>query len=284
MTPPLSIIVPTREADQLGPYLPTLIAEAHSVDAEIVVAGPVQLATRDPAVRVVYTESQDQLELRALAIAETTGDVVAVGEDHAAPARGWAEAVLRAHRERPDAPGIIGCIVNATTSTIGHRANYATFAAMYAPPLQYVPLRVPPISAVSFKRSALVGVEEPGALESKLLPRLFREGRLAVDDRILSRHYQPFGLRTSMRNTFASARVGHGYAADGLDRAQRRRMARHVVTRTPGEQWRAVRVARPRNDLRRRDLPAFAFLQMVLIAGGVVGTLRGPGHAGDVVA
>src|SRR5262249_45304077 len=148
------------------------------------------------------------------ALIEARGAIVAIGEDHAVPRPGWCEAVIRAHAERPEAPAIVGCLVNATDATVAGHANFLAFAAPWQPPMPTLPpKRPPPSSTLSLKRSALEGIEDeaPGWFEAGLLPALFEEGRLVADDRIVVDHHQDHGGLWSVVNAFHSARSSYGF-------------------------------------------------------------------------
>ena len=158
-------------------------------------------------VRRIPEEDKDMMRLRLRGIHESTGDVVAIGEDHAVPRPDWCQALIRAHAEHPDALAVAGALVNATDATAVGRANFRWFASPWQPPLE--PLyqeRPPPTSAISFKRDALFGLSEVGDLEGAVMPRLCWAGRIAGDGRIVADHFQDHGLRWSVGNGYHGGR------------------------------------------------------------------------------
>jgi hypothetical protein len=237
-------------------------------------------------VRWIPVWDANLLRLRSLAVRSARGAVIAIGEDHSVPTPGWCAAILRAHAEHPAAAAVAGCLVNATDRTVAGRANFLAFAAQYAPPMPSLPdNQPPPASTLSFKRDALAALDDaPGSLESEVIPRLFREGRITPDDRVVVEHHQDFGILWSVGNSFASARSSYGYARPRLEPAQRWEVVRWVLTRMPAVLWRDTRDARGKVQRLGRDLPAIAVIQAAAVAGGAVGTLAGPGRAPERVA
>jgi hypothetical protein len=281
--PPLSVVIPTRRPfSSLGHLLDAVVPEVVAVGGEvIVVGGTAEEGTPSrPGVRFVPVDDANIMRLRADAFAETNGDVIAVGEDHAYPMAGWAEAVLRAHAEHPDVPVVLGCLVNTTNRTAAARANFLAFAAPFAPPMLTVPTRPPPVSVVSIKRDALADARGvPGALETALLPELFLEGKMVIDDRILVDHRQPFGLVKAMRNAFAVARASYGYARPSWSRREQHASARWALTRIAPRVMREARFERARAHSPRRDLLVVALIAMAMASGATIGSLIGPGRA-----
>jgi len=143
----------------------------------------------------------------------------------------------------------------------------------------------PPVSTLSFKREALTELTDtPGALESELIPRLFAEGRMVADDRVVVGHHQDFGVVWSIWNAFASARSGYGYARSQLDPLERRRVARWVLAHMTRQLWRDSRDAGGRSRRLRRDVPFIAVIQTAAVVGAVFGILAGPGRGPRRVA
>jgi hypothetical protein len=187
--------------------------------------------------------------------------------------------------EHPDAAAVVGCLVNASDETLSGRANFVAFAASYAPPMPSLPSVPPPVSTLSFKRDALVDLTDaPGALESELIPRLFAERRMVADDRVVVAHHQDFGVVWSIWNAFASARSGYGSARSRLDPADRRRVARWIVTHMRRRLWRDSCDARGKTRRLRRDAPVIAVIQGAAVAGAAFGILVGPGRGPHRVA
>jgi hypothetical protein len=172
--------------------------------------------------------------------------------------------------------------VNATAETLSGRANFLAFAAPFQPPMPVVPpLRPPPVSAVSVKRWALADLSSaPGDLEALILPRLFEEGLIAADERILVDHYQDHGLIWAILNSFHSARASYGRLQQSLGRSERLQVARWSLSGWPR---RMMREARSRTT-DPRELGAVAMIAIGCTLGAVVGSLGGPGRSRARVA
>ena len=285
--PSLSVVFPVRKGRSLLEVLRPVVDQVESVGGEIVVVdgSGEQVRTTFP-VRWIAVCDTNLLRLRSIAVRAARGAVVAIGEDHAVPRPGWCEAILRAHSEHPSAAAVAGCLVNATDRTVAGRANFIGFAAQYSPPMPSLPRQQPPpASTLSFKREVLDELgDSTGRLESDLIPLLFREGRIAADDRVLVEHHQDKGILWSAQNAFASARAGYGYGRSRREPGRRRDIVRWVLTRMPRVLWHDARDGRAKTRYRRRDLPAIALIQTSAVAGATLGTLGGPGRAPDRVA
>lgn len=268
--------------------LEVLLPEAERTGTEVVVVGGVGPGETAPSacVRLVHTPSPDMLELHKLGIEAASGEVVAIGEDHAVPRPGWCEAVLRAHAERPDVPAVVGCLVNATDGTVAGRANFLAFAAAWQPPMPELPAhRPPPASTMSFKREALraVASQPPGWLEAELMPSLFSRGLMAADDRVVVDHHQDHGSLWSVVNAFHSARSSYGAQCASMPAARRRKVARWAAEKVSRQLREEARQGSDRTAgvLERRLIGLIAFAAGV---GAVTGALRGPGRSPDRLA
>lgn len=280
--PPLSIVIPTREdLDALVPVLEALGPQVDRTGAEVLIVGPVKSPA--PAwVRVIVVDDDDIFRLRALGLRGARGAVVAIGEDHALPSEDWCEAIIRAHAERPDSPAVVGCMHNGTAATVGGRSNFLAFAAPFQPPMPALRARRPPPSSiVSLKASALAASRDrPGHLEAELLPRLFEQGRMTTDDRIVIDHNQDHGVRWAIVNAFHSARASYGAARPGLSRAERLRTARWSIRHWPAR----ILVEAREAGGSALDMVAVAAIALAAATGAALGSLAGPGGSPARVA
>lgn len=288
--PPLSVVIPVREGlAEIAPVLETLIPAAAAAGVEVVVIGELEPDATPPAdlVRLIRMPVADMHLLRRRALAEARGELVAVGEDHAVPRADWCTAVIRAHAERPEAPAIAGCLVNATDATVAGRANFLAFASPWQPPMPDLPGgRPPPSSTLSFKRAALEGIGSrlPGWFEADLIPSLFAAGKMAADERIVVDHYQDHGSLWSIRNSYDSARSSYGYERAKLDPAARRTLARWAIANIPGRLRREARAGSAGRRLPVLEAALIALIALAAGIGGAAGTLRGPGRSAERVA
>jgi hypothetical protein len=285
---PLTVVVATREgAEPLAPVLAALTPQLRASGADaVVVCGSREAAPAglDDAVTWIATEGRNLLELRQIAIEHARGVVVAFGEDHAVPGPGWVDAILRAHREHPYAAMVVGCLVNATDTTVVGRANFLAFAAPFTPPMKRLPGRPPPFATVSIKQRELeFPFVNPGDIESELIPKLLEEGSVACDDRIVVHHYQDHGVRWSVVNAYFNACANYGYAHEGVSRARRNEVLRWIcsrlLTRQIGEVWAGRSMMRS-----PLDFVLGVILSAATTLGAVVGTMTGPGRAAEQVA
>lgn len=269
--------------------LEVLLPEAERTGTEVLVVGNVAVGEVEPSerVRFVRTPTADMLVLHKLGCAAAGGEVVAIGEDHAVPRPGWCEAVVRAHAERPEAPAVAGCLVNATDRTLAGRANFLAFAAAWQPPMAELPAgRPPPASTLSFKRAALDGIgDEPeGWLEAELVPRLFARGSMVADDRVVVDHHQDHGSLWSVRNAFHSARSSYGAQRARLDRAGRRKVARWALAHVPGRLRAEARAGAGDGGLGAAERALVATISLAAGLGAGIGALAGPGRSPDRLA
>jgi hypothetical protein len=283
--PALSIVIPARDGiAEVEALLPPLLADAATVDAEVVVVGGPP-APAPAGVAFHPLAEADLWRLRLEAVRRARGEVVAVGEDHAVPEPGWSQAVLDAHARNPEAAAVVGGLVNATDATVAGRANFLSFTSPWQAPLNELPSRrPPPVSTLSFKREILAGLEHPGDLETDLMPRLFNEGRMvaAPDVRVL--HYQDHGLVWPVRNGFWNCRTAYGYARSRMDARHRRDVMRWALTRGAREHFaEAVEGSRGMTS-RARELAVVAVIVAATALGTVAGLLTGPGRAPELTA
>lgn len=280
----LSVIITTRDLTaQVVSIAQRFAPQLAEVGGEVLIVGGRAGAHGDTlgGARHIATDDPDFMRLRACGLAEARGDVVAIGEDHAFPAEGWARAVLRAHDEHPDVPMVLGCLVNVTDRTAAARASFLGFAAPFTPPMPDVPGRPPPISVVSIKRDALGdAARHPGDFENEVLPRLHREGRVVADDRIVAEHWQPFGPWASFSNGFDITRASYGYARTrngARPLAEAARLARGVARSI----WYEATSRRKLSGGPRRDLVLIALIAAASGVGAGVGARWGPGSSAD---
>lgn len=287
--PRLSVVIPARDGlAEIAPVLEALLPIAEANGVEIVVVGGVD-GEEPPAaaVRLVPMPDADLYALRRRGMAEASGEVIAVGEDHAVPRQGWCEAVIRAHEENPDAAAVVGALVNATDSTLAGRANFLAFAAAWQPPLTELPVRrPPPSSTLTIKREALNGIESEslGWLESALIPNLFAKGMMVADGRVTVDHYQDHGSLWSIRNAFDSARASYGYHYRRFALSRRRRIARWAVRGIPRRLLEEAREASAGGPIGRSESVLIALIALAAGLGGATGALLGPGRSPQRVA
>ncbi|MGA2471175.1 MAG: hypothetical protein ABSG64_10845 [Solirubrobacteraceae bacterium] len=264
--------------------LASLMPQARSTGAEILIVGATDGVT-NTGVRLVAVDDDDMLRLRMVGAHEARGEIVAFGEDHAIPRADWCEAIIRAHAERPDMAVIVGCFCNGTSATLAGRANFFSYASPYGAPMPVLPqLRPPPISLLSFRRRALEGAcEEVGDLEAILVPKLFDDGQMAANDRVLADHYQDHGVWWSIVNGFNSARASYGYQRRRLSWRARIEQARWSIIHWPPRLLGEAREATRGEPGRGWLLAVVGMIVAATAVGAAMGSLLGPGSSPDRV-
>ncbi len=214
------------------------------------------------------------------------GEIIAVTEDHVAPAPDWCDRILAAHRANPNAIAIGGAVENGTTE---HLVDWATFIVTQTPfvgPLRNGPAeRIAGAATVTYKRDAVdrrPSHGDFGAIELFDTAEMRRPGELLLnDDSIRVSHHQSTGLGLTTALQFHNGR-----AIAGL---RRREMARGDWARLLGSPIlplyrtaRSVRLAWSRWIPKSRivvTLPLIVFFHYSQMAGEVVGYVRGPGSS-----
>ncbi len=132
-------------------------------------------------------------DLRERAIAASTGDVVAVTEDHCVVAEDWCQRTLAAHAEWPEADIIGGAVRNGAPEPVAWAAFLISNGAFLHPVGSGERPIVTGHANVSFKRRALWGWGAGGLEDGRYREALrSRGGRLFVDGRIRVLHIQSF--------------------------------------------------------------------------------------------
>lgn len=284
--PPLTVVIAVRTGlDEIEPVLNAMLPQARRTGAEMLIVGPVEGPAPESA-RLVRVDDGDIFRMRLAGLKEARGEIVAIGEDHAILRPDWCEAVLRAHAERPDALAIVGCLVNATDRTLGGRANFLGFAAPFQPPMpELPPLRPPPLSTLSLKRETLAELDGVlGRFETMLVPRLFADGRMVADDRIVVDHHQDHGVIWAIVNAFHGARSAYGYLRTQLGMRERLSQARWSLANWPRRILGEAREATRGEPGGRAELAIVALVATAVGVGGAVGSLAGPGRSPRRVA
>jgi hypothetical protein len=251
-------------------------------NAEVLVAVGNEIATPAPGppCRVVHCPGADVFELRARALAEARGDIIAILEDHNYPTGDFCARVLTAFAEHADADGVVGSATNGALGLLDRASFLLTWGPFLAPMPEVTLDRCPPPGVVAFRRSALpTSAPAPGWLEYEMTPELRQRGQLVADDRVQINHVQHLGLRAFPIQYHA----GRGYA--GLEHEPRssipkRQRVREAI-RLPALLVRQTREGLQRGGQRESGacLAAIAAFAVCNAMGQIVGVLRGPGKS-----
>jgi hypothetical protein len=276
--------------DVLGPALQAVAGELVIVDGTPDASGvnPDAVAAPSRRVRVVRVRVPDVFELRAVGLAEASGEIVAITEDHCIPSPDFVSMILRAHAEHSQAL-VAGAVVNGSTERAIDRANFLAVHARNLPPRSSKPPAgwIPSPSNVSYKRAALPRSKPArGWIETVLNVRMLFEGKVALDDRVLVRHIQCRGILATFGNHFHAGRSmgGLGREAVGPRSDQLRwgfRMAPLIPFALTRPAWERRSLADSREVMKVSAL-VFA-LGCADAIGFLAGVLAGPGQSPKLV-
>jgi hypothetical protein len=213
-------------------------------------------------------------ELRARAVEQARGEIIALTEDHCIVGADWCAQILEAFRRNPGAIGVTGPVLNGSTEHLIDWANFLhTFGSCFPPVNKGQRDRSPPAANVAYRRSALgSGPIAPGWIELELNGRLFRDRLFHMHDGITVTHVQSHGFWGTLR-----AHFDNGRSTTGLHRVPSRRL------QLPWNLFRgALRCMS--NDARsspavRASLPLMFLLSCCHSAGEVTGMMAGPGRS-----
>jgi Glycosyl transferase family 2 len=285
----LSVIVTcTQPWPELRGCLDRLLPQSRPGDVEILVAdgsehgGPPEVTHE--SLRWLRCPGRGPHELRLAGLTEAGGDVVAITEDHCDVAPDWCEQVLAAHTKHPDVIAIAGPITNGAVNRGMDRASFFLVHALNVPengarPEDWFP---PAGSNASYKREQIVSlVRRPGDLELVVVPQLWAQGQLVLDERVFVAHSQSMRATEHVRNHFHSARSHAGLVAERHAPAGRRALARDALSFPRHLLGATLRVGdevpQYRSEM-RRALPEMTVLALAATAGYLAG-IAGPGKS-----
>lgn len=277
-TPPITLAISsTDDWDHIQPCVDAVLAQAHSLDAEVIVASaanePDWPADGRPPLRWLTCPAASAFELRAAALAAATGDIVAITEDHCFPSPDWASRILDEFRAFPHCIVVGGAVLNGTRDTVVDRASFEATFARYAPDALTAP--VPCIASLALRREWATIGGPVGWLELEFLPAMSRlPGAVRMSAQILSVHSQPLHLWSAL-----CLHYHNGRSSSGLIRGTEPRSLATAVSEGR-RMWRGRRHPSQnghRKSAAERALAAiFEFAHAVGIA---VGAYAGAGHS-----
>lgn len=187
-----------------------------SAVTEIVVAAncaiPDSLAARFSRVRFLSLSAAAVVpELRSAGILASSGEIIALTEDHCRCRPGWSEEIVRAHDD--SAPAIGGPVENARIERALDWAVYFYDYGKFMPPVDTGPAHELSGANSSYKRSALmaeVNCFRDGFHEPVVHAALEKHGGLRLDARLTVDHDKTYRLGPAMRQAYHLAR---SYAA-----------------------------------------------------------------------
>lgn len=227
--------------------------------------------------------SRTPAELRAHAIARSTGRIAALLEDHCIPEPDWCARIVAAHQAPHAAIGGAvekGFAQGKSSDGILNWSIYLTDYSRYMPPIREGEAASLTDCNVTYKRDALEEVRNVWASEfhENLVNEALRArgGSLWLDSSILVREYRPLSVSAALRDRY---RFGRLFASTRVAGAP---IGRRLVWAAASGVMPPVLVARAARNLitRRRHrgqiarcLPGLLFVTSVWMFGEMVGYL-----------
>jgi glycosyltransferase involved in cell wall biosynthesis len=276
--------------------LASLTAQRGDVDAEIVVAdttGIEALRAYEKQfgwVKVLpFKERRTIPQLRAAALAESRGEIVAVIEDHCLADEHWFEEIAKAHRDHPNCIAVGGAVENGRRKRL---IDWAVFFCEYTPYMRPLPTGLVdaiPGNNASYKRRAFEGTDDlqqaltRGFWETTLHPRLRERGeRFLRQPSVVVYHNKHFGAQYALSQRYHYSRYYAGMLFGGARWPKRAVRAAASLALPPLLMARiGTGVLRKRRHLKELALatPYLAVLAGSWGLGEAVGCLLGPGRS-----
>ena len=290
--PDVSVVIASvNGAAHLDRCLDALSRQRGGVRGEVIVTDCRGRSTRElvertyPEVRLLSFERRLPIPtLRAIGIAQSRADLIAVTEDHCIPPEDWYERIVAAHRAPYAAIG--GAVENASTARL---VDWAVFLCEYSRYVNPVPRGVTddiPGNNVTYKRSALPHIQDlldAGRWEHFLHWRLQEVGeRLYSDPSVVVYHRKSFGIGEFLEQRFHYGRSFAGMRFQDGPRWKRALFAIGSPILPPLLLWRIGDrlFARRRHRLiYLKSLPLLGLFMLSWAAGELVGYLTGPGDS-----
>lgn len=290
LRPPLSIVVATTQPwPELQGCLSSLYLQAQVVGAEIIVAdghghGLPDESTSFPGIIRLTSPGASIYQLRALAMAQARGEIVALTEDHCQVSPEWCARILQAHKEYPEVAVIGGAVENGATNASIDWASFFYGNSSAMAPLGTGPSRQILQLNLSYKHRVVPKtVPELGRMEFMLNETLREQGEtLLIDDRIAVSHVQSLGFIGTCAIHYHGSRSVSGFRLEHIGPLERGiRLAACFVM--PPILF--VRALLPLLAKRRlggqivKSLPSLGLLVCIRAAGAFAGLAAGPGNS-----
>ena len=285
---PVTVVVPTRVGWPLMRLsMDALLPQVEAVGAQLIVADASGVGRPDwaAAAHVIWLEmpGADGPDLRQAAYAAADAPIVAITEDHAAPASDWLATIVAEHADHPEAAAIFGMVENGSPDHLVDWALYGVGYLPWAPPSPAANGN-PGHANLSFKTWAFSHVVPEGdeVLEFRYVDGLRRAGHQVVaSNRLRVTHFQSTGIVTTSKLFF------HNGRAIAAVRRQRMTGPDWLRAVAPGlmagfRTLRTLRIARTKPALLPvmvRSAPLIALLHLLHAIGESVGYLDGPGDS-----
>ncbi len=292
-SPRLTIIAGTTQRwPEFRVLLDSVHDQAQEIGAELLAVDghgqgfPADLEDRYPHVIPIRMPGASIFQMRATAIRQASGDIVAITEDHCRVAPDWCRRILDAHEEYPDAAAIGGVVENGSQDSLLAWAHFFAANGEAMGPVRRGPhSKVALQACVSYKRDVLPRTfPNCGYMEWLLNASLRKQGRqLVADDRIQVDHVQSFPLKDTCAIHFHDSRSIAAFRAQRIGWPERAlRLGVALTAMTPLLVLRSIRpLVTKRRHLEKLlpSLPYFVLLAACRSAGAAVGFVAGAGKS-----
>ena len=288
----LSVVVATTKPwPEVRACLDSLRDQAREAGAEIVVvdgteAGPPATASGSyPEVRWLRRPGGSVFRLRATGLAEASGDILAITEDHCRVAPDWCRRILDAHREHPEAAAIGGAVSNEATSSAIDWANFFLVFSPFMPPIRDGESEEIALQAnISYKRRFVPRDMDRLGMMEMLFNRELRERgeKLVADGRILVHHDQSHGWSGTLAAHYHNGRSIAGFRLGRMRALERIARAGGTAVLAPFLLYRTIRNLRGKGPLTSGMLAGVLLLIPLVLchaAGELAGYVKGPGDS-----
>lgn len=269
------------------------LAEQRTVaELEVVVAdctGPATAAAireRHPWVRLVTFDGQRSVPaLRAAGVAQATGRLVAVTEDHCVPRPEWVRALIDGQRRTGWAAVGGGVEIGATDRAIDWAVYFCEYADLMSP-VTAGPARAVPGMNVAYDMDQLDPIRHvftEGLWENVIHDRIREAGfEIGLDPAVVVDHCKHFTIAMFFSERFHYSRAYAGNRVADANLATRVLWAVKSVALPPLVAFRIVRAvaSKRRHGIRLlRTAHLIALFSVVWSVGELVGYLAGPGDS-----
>jgi len=266
----------------------SLYLQAQAAGAEIIVGDAHGHGLPDESLypNVIWLRSPGAsvYQVRALAMAQARGKIVAVTEDHCRVSPDWCAKILQAHKEYPEVAVIGGAVENGATNTLIDWASflYANGSAM--PPLGTKVSRQLLQLNLSYKQRVVPKTTpELGRMDFMYIQTLREQGEtLLVDDRIVQYHVQSLGFLGTCLLHYHGSKSVSGFRLEHIGSLERAIRLAACFAMPPILFARALLPLLGKHRLRGKivmALPALALLVCIRAGGAFAGLVAGPGNS-----
>ena len=297
-TPPSlsTIIASVNGQPMIEDCLASLEHQRENPDSEVIVVDVLGEETASlvrekfPWVKLLsFDERLSIPELRAIGLDHSSGDIVAIIEDHCVMEEHWCERIVEAHRLHPECIAVGGAVENGSPERLVDWAVFFCEYSYYMLPLPRGVVAGIPGNNVSYKRRAFEGLDDPeetlkqGFWETTLHGKLQAIGeKFLLEPDILVYHKKYFGIRyfISQRYHYSRYYAGMIHGRASLPKRVFRGVASLAIP--PLIIGRIVsHVVHKRRHLGKLILaaPLLALFTTVWAVGESAGCLLGPGQS-----